>query len=245
MTSILITGASSGIGEALARACAGPGTVLALCGRDAPRLAAVIEACRNAGAEVTAQVLDVTDAPALRAWIEAVDNAAPLDLVIANAGISGGDDEATVRRIFDVNLTGVLNTVHPALDRMLARGAGQIALVSSIAGNRGLPSAPAYSAAKAAVLAYGEGLRGRHARSGLRINVICPGFVRSRITDANDFPMPFFLEADAAAARILRGLARDEAKISFPWQMRLIGWLLRSLPSGLCTRFLVRLPEKG
>ncbi|MDF1749720.1 MAG: SDR family NAD(P)-dependent oxidoreductase [Alphaproteobacteria bacterium] len=248
MISILITGASSGIGEAVALAYAErygtTGCKLALSGRDADRLDAVAKACRGKGAEVTGTVLNVTDQTAMRDWIEAVDTTAPLDIVIANAGISGGDEEESVRKIFDVNLTGVLNTVHPALDRMLARGHGTIGMVSSIAGNRGLPSAPAYSASKAAVLAYGEGLRGRFAGHGVTVCVICPGFVRSRITDANSFKMPFFMEADRAARIIMDGLSQGRAKISFPWQMRLIGWLLRALPSGICTRLLSRLPEK-
>ncbi|NMM44236.1 SDR family NAD(P)-dependent oxidoreductase [Rhodospirillaceae bacterium KN72] len=245
MTTILITGASSGIGEALAKAYAEPGNRLCLSGRDETRLNAVATQCRDAGASVDTAQLDVTDRDSMRTWIEACDDAAPLDIVVANAGIAGEADEDAVRRIFDVNLTGVLNTVHPALDRMLARKSGTIALVSSIAGNRGFPSAPAYSAAKAAVLAYAEGLRGKHGRDGVTVCAVCPGFVRSRITDANDFPMPFFMEADRAAATVRKGLARGTAKISFPWQMRLSGWLMRALPSGLGTTLTARLPEKG
>jgi short-subunit dehydrogenase len=244
-TSILITGASSGIGEALAKAYAAPGIRLALSGRNAERLQAVAEACQAAGAAAETRVLDVGDGDEVRAWIEAADKAAPLDLVIANAGISGGGGDAADRRIFEINVLGVHNTVHPALERMTARGAGTIGIVASIAGNRGLPGAPAYSASKACVLAYAEGLRGRYRTSGVNICAICPGFVRSRITDTNDFPMPFFWEADRAARRIRRGLARNEAKISFPWQMRLVGWGLRALPSGLGTRLLSRMPRKG
>jgi short-subunit dehydrogenase len=248
MISILITGASSGIGEAVALAYAKryghSGCALALSGRDAERLEAVAMACRDTGASVSTAVPSVTDQDRMRDWITKIDTQAPLDIVIANAGISGGEDEASIRAIFDVNVTGVLNTVHPALDRMVGRGRGTIAMVSSIAGNRGLPSAPAYSASKAAVLAYGEGLRGRYGGRGIRICVICPGFVRSRITDNNTFNMPFFMEADRAAQIILKGLSQGKAKISFPWQMRCIGWLLRALPSGLGTRLLSRLPEK-
>ena len=124
--SILITGASSGLGEALARAYAGPGVTLALSGRDGRRLEAVAEACRALAAEVTAEVVDVTERDAMGRWIEAADDARPLDLVIANAGISAGtggtdDPEAQARAIFAVNLTGVLNTVHPVVARMRAR----------------------------------------------------------------------------------------------------------------------------
>lgn len=245
MTSILITGASSGIGEALALEHAGPGTVLHLSGRDQDRLTIVAEACRNRGATVDARKIDVADRAAMRAWIQTADDAAPLTRVIANAGIAGDGGEDAARRIFDVNLTGVLNTIHPALDRMTARRSGTIAIVSSIAGNRGFPSAPAYSASKAAVLAYGEALRGRLTNSGVTVCVVCPGFVKSRITDANDFPMPFLMEADKAARIVRHGLDRGTAKISFPWQMRLAGWFFRALPSGLGTRILSRLPEKN
>lgn len=244
MKTVLITGASSGIGAALAREYAMAGSRLALCGRDSDRLNAVAEVCREAGATVEVRVLNVTDRDAVRTWIEQTDDAGPIHIAIANAGISGGGTEDADRRIFDVNLGGVLNTVHPVLERMTARGSGTLALVSSIAGNRGFPSAPAYSASKAAVLAYGEGLRGRLRGSGVLVSVICPGFVRSRITDRNDFAMPFFMEADRAARIIRRGLERGSAKISFPWPMRLIGWLTRVLPSGLGTRLTSTLPEK-
>lgn len=244
MTSILITGASSGIGAALAQAYAARGGTLALSGRDEARLQETVASCGNAAA-VSGSVVDVGNQAAMRAWIEAMDDKTPLDLVIANAGISGGGTEAADRRIFEINIMGVLNTVHPALDRMVRRGRGQIALVSSIAGSRGMPSAPAYSASKAAVLAYGEALRGRYLGSGLSISVICPGFVRSRITDQNDFPMPFFMEADRAAQIILKGLDQGAAKITFPWQMRLAGWLLRACPSGVGTSLLSKLPEKS
>ena len=180
--SILITGASSGIGAALAEAYAAPGVKLALSGRNEERLGAVARNCTARGAAIETRAIDVTDAAALGTWVREVD----ADLVIANAGISagtGGAGEGTgqARRIFDVNLDGVLNTVHPALDAMLARPRasdrvrGQIALMSSIASFRGFAGAPAYCASKAAVRSYGEGLRNAHAADGIEINVICPG----------------------------------------------------------------------
>jgi len=113
---------------------------------------------------------------------------------------------------------------------MDARNAGQIALVASIAGFRGLPTSSAYSASKAMVKTWGEGLRGERLKTGVRVNVVCPGWVESRITDANTFDMPFLMAADKAAAIIRRGLARDDARIVFPWQMHLAIWLLAALP---------------
>ncbi len=160
--SILITGASSGIGAALAQHYAAPGIRLALQGRDRVRLDAVAAACRGRGAAVATAVLDVTDHAALAAWIAAMDDAGPLDLVVANAGISGGssgaaEGEAQARRIFAVNVDGTLATLYPALARMRRRGTGTIALMSSLAGFRGVPGAPAYTASKAGDPGAGRG----------------------------------------------------------------------------------------
>ena len=154
---ILITGASSGIGEALAKAYAAPEVNLTLSGRDPERLEKVVKTCRDSGAEVHAVVIDVTDRTSMENWIKGADQEAPLDLVFANAGISGGtarngEDEMQAREIFSVNLDGVLNTVWPAIHAMRPRKQGQLAILSSIAGFRGMPGAPAYSASKAAVL---------------------------------------------------------------------------------------------
>ena len=246
--SILITGASSGLGEALAKAYAGPGVTVALSGRDGRRLEAVAEACRALGAEATAAVVDVTEPGAMSRWIEAADDARPLDLVIANAGISAGtggtdDPEAQALAIFAVNLTGVLNTVHPVLPRMRARRSGQIGLVSSVAAFRGLPGSPAYAASKAAVRIYGEGLRGWLAEDGVRVSVICPGFFDSRMTAANRYPMPLIMPAERAAAIVKRGLGRDKARIAFPWPMYVLAWLLGALPPWT-DPLLVRVPRK-
>lgn len=245
MTAILITGASNGIGAALAKAYAAPGVTLYLCGRNQARLEDVAGQCRTAGAIVDARLMDITDASLVRSWIEEIDTHEALDIVVANAGVSGGSEEAASRTIFDVNVMGVLNTVHPAMDLMRKRKRGQIGIVSSIAGNRGLPSAPAYSASKVAVLAYAEAWRGRLAREGVGVSAICPGFVRSAITDQNDFAMPFFMEADQAARLIQSGLEKNQAKISFPWQMRCVGWLMRTLPSAVFCRLMAKLPNKS
>ena len=247
--SILITGASSGLGEALAKAYAAPGVTLALSGRDSPRLEAVTKACNALGAEATAVVLDVAETSAMGRWIKAADDARPLDLVIANAGISAGtggidDPEAQARIIFAVNVTGVLNTVHPIVTRMQTRRNGQIALVSSVAAFRGLPGSPAYAASKAAVKSYGEGLRGRLTEDGVRVSVICPGFFDSRMTAVNKFPMPLIMPAERAAAIVKRGLARNKGRIAFPWPMVFLAWLFGALPPAWTDPLLVRAPRK-
>ncbi len=246
---ILITGASSGIGEALARLYAGRGRFLALTGRDRARLDAVAEACRAMGSEVDAAAVDVADRDAMRRWTEAADRRRPLDLVIANAGISAGtggrgESEAQCRDIFAVNLAGVLNTVWPAIDAMRGRRRGQIAIVSSIAAFRGISGTPAYSASKAAVKAYGEALRGWLGKDGIRVSVVCPGFVRSRMTATNKFPMPMIMDADKAARIIAKGLARDKARIAFPWPMYALAWLLGALPPAWTDPIVAMVPEK-
>lgn len=248
--SILITGASSGLGEAIAIAASGAGRHLWLTGRDDARLAAVAEACRAKGATVTAEVLNVLDAAAMADYVARADAVAPLDLVIANAGISGGtgsggESEEQAREIFDVNLTGVLNTIHPVIARMKRRRHGQVAVMSSLAALRGFPGAPAYSASKAAVKVYAEALRGTLAADGIGVSAICPGFVKSRMTAVNDFPMPFLMEAEDAARIILNGLRRNQTVIAFPWPMYWMVSFLSILPPALTVRLLSRLPAKG
>ena len=248
--SILITGASSGIGEALALGYAAPGAQLALIGRNSERLEGVAAACRAAGAEVVTAVLDVTGRAALEAWVSEADRIAPLDLVVANAGISAGtggsgEDAAQARAIMAVNVDGVMNTVLAALPHLRQRRRGQIGIVSSLAGFRGFPGAPAYCASKAAVRVWGEALRGHLAPEGIGVTVVCPGFVKSRMTAVNTFPMPFLMEAGRAAGLIRRGLARNKARVAFPWPLAAMVWLLSALPPGLTGALLRKMPEKG
>ncbi|MDH3240506.1 MAG: SDR family NAD(P)-dependent oxidoreductase [Alphaproteobacteria bacterium] len=243
--SILITGASSGIGAALAVAYAGDGTTLHLGGRDRARLEAVAAQCRRRGARVHNHCQDVADAAGMTKWIEDAFASGPVDLVIANAGIGGEGADRTQRRdggrshipdILATNVAGVINTVYPSLDRMLARPRpvggirGQIAIMSSLAGFRGMPTAPAYCASKAALCSFGEGLRQALVRSGVKVSVICPGFVRSPMTATNDFPMPFLMTGERAARIIQRGLARRRARITFPRRLAAAVWIFAALP---------------
>jgi len=239
-SSILITGASSGIGAALARAYATPSVVLTLTGRDSARLEDVALACRSLGAEVGAETADVTDRAGLAALIADADQRAPLDLVIANAGIDGSAYSGHERyhRTIEVNVTGVLNTILPAIDHMRPRRRGQLALMSSLAGFRGLPPAPAYCAGKAAVRSLGEALRGRLRPTGLQVSVIAPGFVASGMTAGSRRRMPFLWPADRAAAHIKRRLTRDQGRIAFPWQLYAGTWLANAMPQALADRLL-------
>lgn len=247
--SILITGASSGIGEALALAYAAPGICLSLTGRNEERLNKVAAACRAEGAEVASSIIDVRDFERLGYWIGQQDETWPLDLVIANAGISAGTGTAgetaeQAREIMEVNVEGVMATVLAAVDRMRPRRRGQVAVVSSLAGFRGFPGAPAYCASKAYVRVWGEALRGRLHADGICVSVICPGFVKSRMTAVNDFPMPLLMEADRAARIIRRGLAANRARIVFPRRLFAAVWLLGLLPPAWTDPLLRRLPEK-
>ncbi len=253
--SILITGASSGLGEALALGYARPGALLALTGRDRDRLDAVADACRRAGADVLAETVDAADEGAMRAFIEAAHAARPLDLVIANAGISagtgrGGESQAQAQRIFAVNVDGVVNTIAPAVALMRDKPAdgrasrGQVAIMSSLAAFRGFPGAPAYCASKAAVRIWGEALRGELHAAGIEASVICPGYVRTRMTADNRFRMPFLMDADRAAGIIRRGLARNRGRIVFPLRLYLLVRLLLALPMPLTDRMLRQMPKK-
>jgi short-subunit dehydrogenase len=248
--SILLTGAGSGLGAALARRYAAPGVRLALIGRDESRLAAVEADCVARGARVEHASIDVTDRAALAAWIVAADEALAFDLVIANAGISGGtsglgESNDPSRLIFAINLDGVLNTIEPILPRMRRRGSGTVALMSSLASFRGLPGTPAYGASKAAVRVLGESLRGDYLPSGVAVSVICPGFVVTPMTARNRFHMPFLMGAERAAEIMVRGLARGKARIAFPWPMYALARLIAALPAPLVDRFLARLPRKA
>lgn len=243
-SSIVITGASSGIGEALAHDYAAPGIALALTGRDAGRLESVATACRAKGATVLADTIDVVERERLAAWLQGFDDAYPVDLVIANAGISidkdnsSLDDFSIIRRTMEVNIDGVLNTIEPLLQRMRARRNGQIAMVSSLAGFIGLPYSASYNASKAAIRVWGESIRYVLKKNDIGVSVICPGFVISRITSDAPFPMPFLMTAAKASGIIRRGLARNKGRIAFPFGTKAAVWLGQTLPDRWTARLL-------
>jgi NAD(P)-dependent dehydrogenase (short-subunit alcohol dehydrogenase family) len=251
--SVLITGASSGLGRAFALQCAAPGVELHLSGRDATRLEAVAAACRANGAAAQACVLDVRDAAAMAAWIAA---AGRLDLVVANAGISAGtgdgrpESAAQARVVLATNLDGMLNTVTPALAamRMQAPGAdgvrGRIGVVASMAAFVPVPGAPAYCASKAAVDVWTVATAATVRSEGVLMTSICPGYVRTAMTARNRFPMPGLMDASRAARIMLRGLAAGRRRVVFPRWMGLAARLVGLLPPCLSGALLSIPPGK-
>lgn len=235
--SVVISGASRGLGAALARRFAAPGMRLLLLARSAAALEAVAQECRAAGAVAVAAVVDMTDAAAVAAALAAFEAAGPVDLVIANAGTSAGrapdgtpEDGAAAARQVMVNLVGAINLVAPLLPGMRARRSGQVALVASIAGFRGLPDFPAYCASKAGLIAWGEGLRAAERGRGIRVTVITPGFFRSAMGDRFHGARPLLLGTEEAAGKVHRALLVGVPRLGFPWPMAVGMRLLGLLP---------------
>lgn len=251
---ILITGASSGIGRALALSYAEPSRSLVLLGRDAARLDAVARDCRARGAEAETSIVDVRDRLAMAACVEQAGERRPIDLLVANAGISTGlssgqiaENPEAVRGIFAINVLGVFNTVEPAIASMYARRAGHIALVGSMAGLRGLPYSPAYCATKAAVHLYADSLRGALAPHGVNVSLIVPGFVATPMTAKLKAWQPGVVSDETAARTIRRGLERGRAVIAFPlfvyYAMKLFTVLPPRVVDSVMARFHVEVPQ--
>lgn len=245
MTCILISGATGALGGALAKAYAAPGVTLILQGRRAQRLAELALELEAHGARVLTHAIDLRDRDALRSWLTDLAGSEALDLVIVNAGVNtdvgpDGDGEPwpEVEALIETNVLAAMAMVDAVLPAMRRRGHGQIALISSLAGYFGLPATPAYSASKAALKAYGEGLRGWLAPQGLRINVVMPGYVTSDMCSAMPGPKPFLWSPERAAQRIRRGLECDQARISFPFPLNWGCWWLAVLPAALSLRLL-------
>jgi short-subunit dehydrogenase len=247
---ILITGASSGIGMALAKEYAKSEVNLFLCARNYQILQELKQICKEFKANIFIKKLDVRNKEECEAWITKIEENYPIDLIIANAGISAGtsggiESDAQVRAIFDTNLYGVLNIINPAIVKMKERKSGQIAIISSLAGFRGMPSSPAYSASKAAVRLYGEGLRGNLADFGIKVNVICPGYIKTAMTDANNFYMPFLMSVETAVKKIKKAIAKNKSRAAFPFPLYFAVWLAAALPVCITDRIFAKLPKKG
>lgn len=234
---VFITGASSGIGVALARCYAARGATLGLVAR---RTVALQALAAELPTRCHCYPLDVADGAALAAAAADFIAAADVpDIVIANAGISAGtlteaaEDLAAFRRIFDTNVLGMVHTFHPFLAPMQAAGRGTLAGVASVAGIRGLPGAGAYSASKAAAIAYLESLRVELRGSGLRVVTLAPGYIATPMTAKNPYPMPFILPVEAAAQRFVGIIDAGVSYAVVPWQMAVVAKLLRLMPNPL------------
>jgi NAD(P)-dependent dehydrogenase (short-subunit alcohol dehydrogenase family) len=233
---VWVVGASSGIGAATARELVARGATVAISAR---RQTALDQVSRG---RMLVVPLDVTDAKAVAAAAARVrDTHGRIDVAILAAGYwSQMDPHAWDTEVFDrhiqVNLVGMSNAIAAVMPEMLRRGKGTVAGISSVAGYRGLAGAEAYGATKAAQIHLQESLRVHVAKSGVRVTTICPGFVRTELTDGNSFPMPFIIDADQAAESICDGLERDRTEIVFPWQMALLMKAARLVPVGLWAR---------
>lgn len=246
--SIIITGAGSGIGSVLAEHLAGPGVYMGLIGRDLSRLENTAGKCRKAGTGVEIASIDVRDQGMLRQWLTDFDDKHAIDLVIANAGITFimtgemlHETQEQLINVMDTNFNGVINTIFPVIERMQLRNHGHVAVLSSLAALYGMPGFPTYSASKAALLNYFQGIRGRLAVNGIGLSIICPGYVQTPMTDKLPGMKLMLMPVEKAARIINRGLERRKPLIIFPTLLRIGLWLLNVLPVGLSTRILNRL----
>ena len=251
---ILITGATSGLGWALAELYAQTGMIMFLTGRNQEKLNQITKLCQSKQATIISKVIDIKDADAVREWINQIGQEFGLDLVIANAGISAGtslglESKEQISEIFATNINGVMNTINPAIEVMQnqktnSRYKGQIAIISSLAGFRGLPSSPAYSASKACVRIYGEALRGSLAPLGIAVNVVAPGYIKTQMTEINNFYMPFLMSAPKAAQIIKKSLTKNKSRIAFPFSFYFVVWLATLISTVITDPIFARLPKK-
>jgi short-subunit dehydrogenase len=245
---VFITGASSGLGRALAARYAARGASLGLVARRRAELEAFASASK---APHSIYALDVRNTDAVRqAAADFVSRHGCPDVVIANAGVSTGtagerpEDLDVLREVIDINVIGMANTLQPFVACMRAAGKGRMVGIASVAGYRGLPGAGAYSASKAAVISYLESLRVELHGSGVQVTTVSPGYVATPMTSGNPYPMPFILEADEAARRIIRVIDQGRRYAVIPWQMAIVARVLRAMPDALYDRLFARGPRK-
>ncbi|MBI4083829.1 MAG: SDR family NAD(P)-dependent oxidoreductase [Candidatus Lambdaproteobacteria bacterium] len=240
---VFISGASAGIGQALAEALAAPGVTLGLLARRRDRLSALQQRLEARGARVFPYSADVREARAVGEAVRAFHRAAGrLSLVVANAGISESDalsrgDPSVMSDVIATNVQGVIHTLAPAIPLMTAQGGGQLAALGSVAGFRGLSGKGAYCASKAAVKTLMDSWRLHLEPLGIRVTTLCPGWVHSELTAKNPYPMPFIMSAERAAQEILRALEQGRRTYVFPWQMRLVVPLLRAVPDRFLPKY--------
>ncbi|MEH6472457.1 MAG: SDR family NAD(P)-dependent oxidoreductase [Halopseudomonas sp.] len=242
---IVITGATGAIGGALALEYAEPGALLILQGRDLEQLQTVSDRCIQAGAQAQCFSFDLRDTTQLQQWIGEICATQAPDLLIANAGMNtnigpdrSGEEWSNIEALLDLNIKSTLALCQQVAQAMRQRGSGQIGIISSLAAYYGLPVTPSYSASKAAVKAYGEGLRGWLAEDGVGVTVVMPGYVASPMCHDMPGPKPFLWSPERAARVIRKGLDNNRARISFPFPLNFGSWWLAVLPSALSQRLL-------
>ncbi|KCV64566.1 SDR family oxidoreductase [Bordetella bronchiseptica] len=249
MQHVFITGASSGLGQALARRYAADGARLGLLGRRAQALEALAASLPG---RHHCYAVDVRDRAALHAAARdfIAHCGGRVDVVIASAGVSAGtlteagEDYEVFKEIVDTNLLATVATFEPFIAGMRAARAGRLVGIASVAGVRGLPGAGAYSASKAAVATYCESLRLELAQAGVRVVTIAPGYVKTAMTAHNPYAMPFLMEADAFAGRAHAAIARGVSYRVIPWQMGVVAKLMRLLPDAVYDRLARNAPRK-
>jgi short-subunit dehydrogenase len=245
---VFITGASSGIGAALAREFSDEDVVLGLISR---RIEQLDNLANDLATDVYVYAADVGDSLAMKSAAEAfIQSVGVPDVVIANAGVSSGTltseakDQVVFEQIMRTNVLGMVHTYQPFVEAMKIRGSGTLVGIASIAGFRGIPGSGAYSASKAAATAYLESLRVELSSSGVNVLTVCPGYIKTPMTDVNPFYMPFLMDADRAARSIRKAIIKKKRFHVLPWQMSLVGFLLRFVPRYLYDSLMRRAPRK-
>jgi hypothetical protein len=245
---VVISGASSGIGLALAHYYLNDGAIVAAFARRSELLQTLAAKFPD---KVYCYVLDVRDSAAMQnAAQDFISRAGIPDIVIANAGVSRGtlteyaEDIDSFQQVMDINVLGIVKTFQPFLGAMRESKNGTLVGIASVAGFRGLPGASAYSASKAAAISYLESLRVELMGSGVKVVTICPGFIKTPMTDVNPYPMPFIQDVDEAAKRMVRAIERGCSFTVIPWQMGLVGRVLKLLPNWMYDLILKRAPYK-
>ncbi|MBU9629627.1 SDR family NAD(P)-dependent oxidoreductase [Burkholderia multivorans] len=245
---VVVTGASAGIGRALALTYAQAGAVLGIVGRNEAELESTAALCRARGAKVIVGIVDVREPDPMRVWLHRFDDQYPIDLLIANAGVastlstvSDWEDLDRITTVVDTNFYGAMHTVLPVVERMRTRKHGRIAAVSSLAALRGMAISPAYCASKSALKAYADSVRPLLKRDGIGVSVILPGFVKTSMSDVFPGDKPFMWTADQAAAYIRSKLDGGRPEIAFPSVLAFGMRVLTVLPVRLADAILGKL----
>ena len=237
---VFLTGASSGIGEALAVEIAKQGGILGLVARREEMLRELAEKCKSVGGKARVFACDVVDAGAIQKAADALrEEFGRIDILIANAGIGGNDKETrefqpdAVKKVIDINLIGAVNSVYAVLPQMLEQESGQLVAISSLAGFRGLPKSAAYSASKAGMTAFFESVRLDVQQKGVAVTIIQPGFIKTPLTSGRANKMPFLMELEDAVPLFLRAIEKQKKFAAFPWQLANFVRLGRIFPAWL------------